>query len=275
MERGLAPTRERAQAVIMAGLVRVGGQAALKSGSRYPREASIEVLGRTCPYVSRGGLKLAHALEVFGLPLAGSVCVDVGASTGGFTDCMLQNGARRVYAIDVGYGQLDQRLRDDPRVVSRERVNARGLDAGHVPEMVDVASVDVSFISLTKVLPAVVARMKPHAHLVALVKPQFEAGRHEVGRNGVVRKPAVHARVLVDVMEQVRVQGLQVCGLAVSPLRGPAGNIEFLLWATPGGEAGWDAARCEAEAGRVVDEAHAVDTGDTGERVDDAPRQEG
>lgn len=267
----MVPTREKAQAVIMAGLVRVGGQPATKPGTRYPREAVIEVLGPSCPYVSRGGLKLARALEVFSLALAGRVCLDVGASTGGFTDCMLQNGARRVYAIDVGYGQLDQRLRDDPRVVSRERVNARSLDEEHVPEFVDMVSVDVSFISLAKVLPAIVARMQPHAQLVALVKPQFEAGRHEVGRKGVVRKPAVHARVLVDVMSQARGQGLQVCGLAVSPVRGPAGNIEFLLWAAPGEEAGWDAPRCEAEAWRVVEEAHAADAGGTGEKPDDAP----
>lgn len=268
VDRGLAPTREKAQAVIMAGLVRVDGRPASKPGTRYGPEAAIEVQGRSCPYVSRGGLKLARALERFRIDPTGWVCLDVGASTGGFTDCLLQNGARRVYAIDVGYGQLDASLRGDPRVVSHERVNARALGAEHVPEAVDFACVDVSFISLSKVLGPLVARLKPGGGVVALVKPQFEAGRRDVGRNGVVRDAAVHVRVLREAVGHAQVQGLRVRGLAESPIHGPAGNIEFLLVADLREDVpGWDEERAEREARRVVDEAHAPARGAASDEI--------
>lgn len=230
MERGLAPTRERAQALILAGLVRVDGRGGDKAGTRIALEATIEVQGPACPYVSRGGLKLARALEAFAIVPAERVCLDVGASTGGFTDCLLQRGARRVYAIDVGYGQLDVRLRDDPRVISRERVNARHLSAEEVPEPVSLAVVDVSFISLSKVLPAIVARLESVADVVALVKPQFEAGPRDVGKGGVVRDAAVHRRVLLDAVAACRASGLSPRDVVASPVLGPAGNAEFLLW---------------------------------------------
>lgn len=230
VERGLAPTRERAQALIMAGLVRVDGRSGDKAGSRIALEATIEVAGPACPYVSRGGLKMARALEAFAISPLDRVCLDVGASTGGFTDCLLQNGAQRVYAIDVGYGQLDARLRDDRRVISRERVNARHLSDGEVPEPVTMAVVDVSFISLSKVLPALVARLAPVADVVALVKPQFEAGPRDVGKGGVVRDAAVHRRVLDEAVTACRATGLSPRDVVASPVLGPAGNAEFLLW---------------------------------------------
>lgn len=214
----------------MAGLVRVDGRGGDKAGSRIPVEATVEVTGPACPYVSRGGLKLARALEAFGISPLDRVCLDVGASTGGFTDCLLQNGAPRVYAIDVGYGQLDARLREDPRVISRERVNARHLSADEVPEPVSMAVVDVSFISLSKVLPALVARLAPVADVVALVKPQFEAGPRDVGKGGVVRDAGVHRRVLEDAVAACRASGLSPRDVVPSPVLGPAGNVEFLLW---------------------------------------------
>ncbi len=227
--RGLAPTREKAQAMILAGLVTVEGRRAAKAGEGVPEDAVVEVTGPPHPYVSRGGVKLAHALDHFGLDPAGRTCLDVGASTGGFTDCLLQRGAARVYAVDVGYGQLDARLRADPRVVVREKVNARNLSGADVPEPVDLAVADVSFISLRLILPAIVARLAPGAAVVVLVKPQFEAGRGEVPRGGVVTSDETRRRVVGEVEAAGRELGLEVLGAVPSPILGARGNAEFLV----------------------------------------------
>ncbi len=227
--RGLAPTREKAQAMILAGLVSVEGRRAGKAGEGVPEDAVVEVAGPPHPYVSRGGVKLAHALDHFGLDPAGRTCLDVGASTGGFTDCLLQRGAARVYAVDVGYGQLDARLRADPRVVVREKVNARNLSAADVPEPVDLAVADVSFISLRLILPAIVARLAPGAAVVVLVKPQFEAGRGEVPRGGVVTSEETRRRVVAEIEAAGRELGLEGLGAVPSPILGARGNAEFLV----------------------------------------------
>jgi 23S rRNA (cytidine1920-2'-O)/16S rRNA (cytidine1409-2'-O)-methyltransferase len=225
VERELVDSRQQAQRLIMAGQVRVDGRMVDKPGTQVSQEADI-TLQETLPYVSRGGLKLEAALERFAIEVTGVVAADVGASTGGFTDCLLQRGASKVYAIDVGYGQLAWRLRKDPRVVVMERVNVRYLEG--LPEPVDLATVDVSFISLEMVLPAVIGFLKPGGHVVALVKPQFEAGRHQVGKGGVVKDPEVHRAVLRKVLLWAEEHGLAVRGLMASPLKGPAGNVEFL-----------------------------------------------
>ena len=225
VERGLVPSREQARARILAGEVEVGGQVVAKAGTLVQTTAPIVVRGAP-PYVSRGGEKLAHALHRFGVTVADRVALDAGASTGGFTDCLLQHGARRVYAVDVGYGQLDWRLRQDPHVVVMERVNLRHL--AMLPEPVHLATLDLSFISLRLVLEPVRARLQPGGDVVALVKPQFEAGRGQVGRGGVVRDPAVHAAVLQDLLGWASQHGFAVRGVTASPLRGPAGNVEFL-----------------------------------------------
>jgi 23S rRNA (cytidine1920-2'-O)/16S rRNA (cytidine1409-2'-O)-methyltransferase len=227
--RGLAPTREKAQAMILAGAVTVDGRPAAKAGAPVAEDADVAVAGPPHPFVSRGGVKLAAALDAFGLDPRGRVCLDVGASTGGFTDCLLQRGALRVYAVDVGYGQLDARLRADPRVAVREKVNARALSREEVPERVALAAIDVSFISLRLVLPAVAALVAPGGAIVALVKPQFEAGRGEVPRGGVVRDEAVRRRVVEEVAAAGRSLGLEVAGSVPSPIRGARGNEEFLL----------------------------------------------
>jgi 23S rRNA (cytidine1920-2'-O)/16S rRNA (cytidine1409-2'-O)-methyltransferase len=227
--RGLAPTREKAQAMILAGLVEVAGRRADKAGEGVPEDAEVAVAGPPHPYVSRGGVKLAAALDRFGIDPSGSICLDVGASTGGFTDCLLQRGAARVYALDVGHGQLDAKLRADPRVVVREKVNARSLSDADVPESVDLAVVDVSFISLRLILPAVVPRVKPGGAIVVLVKPQFEAGRREVPRGGVVRSQETRLRVLAEIEAVGRELALEVTGSLPSPIRGGRGNEEFLL----------------------------------------------
>ncbi|MGE5413401.1 MAG: TlyA family RNA methyltransferase [Syntrophomonadaceae bacterium] len=229
VSRGLAATREKAQALILAGRVEVDGRRAEKAGQPVGDDAAISVAGPPHPYVSRGGVKLAAALDRFALDPAGRTCLDVGASTGGFTDCLLQRGAARVYAVDVGHGQLDARLRADPRVVVREKVNARTLSEADVPEPVDLAVVDVSFISLRLVLPAVAARVRRGGALVALVKPQFEAGRGEVPRGGVVRSEATRRRVVAEVEEAGRALGLEVLGEVPSPIAGARGNAEFLV----------------------------------------------
>jgi 23S rRNA (cytidine1920-2'-O)/16S rRNA (cytidine1409-2'-O)-methyltransferase len=226
VERGLAASPERARALLMAGQVTVGGGRIDKAGTLVDATAEVR-LAPPPPYVGRGGIKLAHALQEFGLDVAGAVALDVGASTGGFTDCLLQRGAQRVYALDVGYGQLHQRLRDDPSVVVLERVNAR--NSFRLPEPVDLATVDVSFISLTRVLPRVIEHVRPGDPIVALVKPQFEAARSEVGRGGVVRDPEVHAAVLARLIAWVVGHGLRLRGLTPSPLLGDAGNREFFL----------------------------------------------
>ena len=227
--RGLAESREKAQALILAGEVYVEGQRVDKAGTKVPQEARIEVRREVLPYVSRGGLKLEHALKAFGLKVEGLVCADLGASTGGFTDCLLKHGAQKVYAVDVGRGQLHFRLREDPRVVVMEGINARYLKAEDLPEPVDLITIDVSFISLTKILPAAVKLLKPGGLIVALIKPQFEVGRGRVGKGGVVRDPALHQEVIAKIKDFAQELGLEVLGLTESPLLGPAGNKEFLI----------------------------------------------
>ncbi len=226
VERGLAEGTERARALLMAGRVTVDGRLVDKPGTPVSAAAGIEVKAPP-PYVGRGGIKLAHALDSFGLDVTGMTALDVGASTGGFTDCLLQRGAARVYALDVGRGQIDQRLRQDIRVTVMERVNAR--HRFELPETVDMATVDVSFISLTMVLPRVAEHMKPGGHIVALVKPQFEAEREQVGRGGVIRDPKVHAAVLSRLILWAIDQGFRLRDLTPSPILGDAGNREFFL----------------------------------------------
>ncbi|MFQ5812651.1 MAG: TlyA family RNA methyltransferase [Anaerolineae bacterium] len=225
VERGLVESRERGKRLIMAGEVLVNGQVMDKPGMRVAGGADIRLRAKP-PYVSRGGLKLEAALDSFAVQVAGAVAADVGASTGGFTDCLLQRGASRVYAIDVGYGQLTWRLRQHPRVVVMERVNVRYLES--LPEPIDLATVDVSFISLELVLPSVMGWLEPAGDIIALIKPQFEAGRAEVGRGGVVKDPEVHRAVLGKILGWALDHGLAVRGLIASPLKGPAGNVEFL-----------------------------------------------
>lgn len=237
VERGLAPTRNRAQALVLAGLVFVDGRRAERAGTRVSPDSSLEVRGAPHPYVSRGGVKLAHALAEFKVPVAGRVALDVGASTGGFTDCLLQHGARRVYAVDVGYGQLAWKLRQDPRVVCLERTNARYLQRSALGELAELVTADVSFISLRLVWPALAAVTVPGADVLSLVKPQFEAGRHRVGRRGVVRDGAVHREVLLSLLAAAPATGLEPVDLTFSPLLGPEGNIEFWLYLRAGGSA--------------------------------------
>ena len=227
-ERGLQESRQRAQAVIMSGEVFVNGQRVDKPGTAVAEDARIEIRGGTLPYVSRGGLKLEKAMATFPIDLHGAVCADIGASTGGFTDCMLQNGAEKVYAVDVGYGQLAWKLRSDPRVVCLERTNARYLTREQVPDALDFASVDVSFISLKLILPPLNGLLKDGGHAACLVKPQFEAGREKVGKKGVVRDPDVHLEVLEHFLDHAKESGFTVLGLTYSPIRGPEGNIEYL-----------------------------------------------
>lgn len=231
-ERGLAPSREKAKAIIMAGIVYVNNQKEDKAGASFPEDALIEVRGQGLKYVSRGGLKLEKAMECFPIDLKGRVCMDIGASTGGFTDCMLQNGAAKVYAIDVGYGQLDWKLREDPRVVCMEKTNFRYVTPADLdPEaMPDFASVDVSFISLSRILPPAAAILPEGGEMVCLIKPQFEAGREKVGKKGVVRDPKVHEEVIENCLRIAQDTGFSAEGLTWSPIRGPEGNIEYLMY---------------------------------------------
>ncbi len=233
VERGFFPSRERAQAAVLAGLVRVDGAPVAKPGLQLAADAAIEVLSPGCPYVSRGGLKLEAAIRAFALEVEGRVCLDVGASTGGFTDCLLQHGAARVYAVDVGYGQLAWRLRCDPRVIVIERTNARHLGREKISEPIDLATIDVSFISLKLIVPALVPLLRPRGRIVALVKPQFEVGRGQVGKGGVVRDPALHARVLSELQAFFRDQALRTSEPIPSPIAGPKGNREFFLLLQP------------------------------------------
>ncbi len=228
--RGLVPSRERGRALIMAGAVYVGGQKALKAGQTVKSGDTIEVRENDNPFVSRGGLKLRKAMQTFPITLEGKVCMDVGASTGGFTDCMLQNGARKVYAIDVGYGQLAWKLRTDERVVNLERTNFRYCTREQVPDEADFASVDVSFISLRIILPVLSDLLRDGGEAVCLIKPQFEAGRENVGKKGVVRDPDVHRDVVRTVTRFAAETGFSVRGLTFSPIRGPEGNIEYLMY---------------------------------------------
>ncbi len=229
-DRGLAPSRERAKALIMAGTVYVGGVKAEKAGDMVPFDADIEVRGEAIPYVSRGGLKLQKAIEAHSLDLTGAVCIDIGASTGGFSDCMLQHGARRVYAVDVGYGQLAWKLRTDERVVNLERTNIRYVTEEQIPEPLDFGSIDVSFISLTLVLPVLFRLLRDGGEGVCLVKPQFEAGKGKVGKKGVVREPEIHLEVLQKIFSFCGELGLCVKGIHFSPIKGPEGNIEYLFY---------------------------------------------
>ena len=229
VKRGLAVSREKAKAVIMAGIVYVENQKEDKAGSMFPDTVKIEVRGNTLKYVSRGGLKLEKAMTHFGVTLDKKVCMDVGASTGGFTDCMLQNGAVKVYAIDVGHGQLDWKLRNDERVVCMEKTNIRYVVPEDLQEPADFSSIDVSFISLTKVLLPVYHLLKDDGGVVCLIKPQFEAGREKVGKKGVVRDPAVHEEVIDKVIAYAKSIGYAVRHLEFSPIKGPEGNIEYLL----------------------------------------------
>ena len=229
-ERGLAPSRERAKALVMAGIVYAGGVKIEKAGDMVASDAVIEVRGEDIPYVSRGGLKLQKAITAHNLDLTGAVCADIGASTGGFTDCMLQHGARRVYAVDVGYGQLAWKLRTDERVVNLERTNIRYVTEEQIPEPLDFGSIDVSFISLTLVLPVLYRLLRDGGEGVCLVKPQFEAGKGKVGNKGVVREPEIHLEVLKKIFAFCGEIGFCVKGIHFSPIKGPEGNIEYLFY---------------------------------------------
>lgn len=230
VNNGYAESREKAKVLIMTGNVFVNGQREDKAGTSFNTEdIKIEIKGQTLKYVSRGGLKLEKAVDVFGIKLDGYTCMDIGASTGGFTDCMLQNGALKVYSIDVGHGQLAWKLRNDERVVCLEKTNFRYITNEQVPEPIDFASVDVSFISLSKILPAAYPLIKDGGRMVCLIKPQFEAGKEKVGKKGVVREPAVHIEVIENALSYARDNKFRILGLDYSPVRGPEGNIEYLM----------------------------------------------
>ena len=252
VERNLAESRERAKITIMEGMVLVNGQKVDKAGTMVKPDAEIRILGNTLPYVSRGGLKLEKALKTFPITLEGKVMADIGASTGGFTDCSLQNGASKVYAIDVGYGQLAWKLRQDARVINMERTNVRYVTKEDVGELIDFASIDVAFISLTKVLGPVKELLKPAGELVALIKPQFEAGRENVGKKGVVKDPKIHEKVIEEVISFAKEIGFVICGLTYSPVKGPEGNIEYLMWASNNSES----EEGDIQIKDVVSEAH-------------------
>lgn len=228
VERGFMETRQKAQAVIMSGNVFIKGQRVDKPGTAVANDAEIEVRGHVLRYVSRGGLKLEKAMQTWPISLEGKICADIGASTGGFTDCMLQNGAKKVYAVDVGYGQLDWKLRNDERVVCLERTNARYLTQEQIPDALDFASIDVSFISLKLIFPALYERLKEGGEIACLIKPQFEAGKEKVGKKGVVRDPAVHLEVLENFLVHAKENHFTILGITYSPIRGPEGNIEYL-----------------------------------------------
>ena len=253
VEKGYADSRAKAQAIIMSGQVYVAGQKADKSGISYEETADIEVRGAACPYVSRGGLKLEKALRDFGVDPKGYVCSDSGASTGGFTDCLLQQGARKVFAIDVGYGQLDWKIRSDPRVIVMERTNVRYVTPEQLGEPLDLSVVDVSFISLRIVLPVIKTFLKPSGQVLCLIKPQFEAGKDKVGKKGVVRDPETHKEVLDDFISLVDELGFYILGLTFSPVKGPEGNIEFLAHLTLDAREG-----IHPDTSALVEEAHAV-----------------
>lgn len=248
---GLTESREKAKTTIMSGLVFVDGQRADKPGMQVAPDASVEVKGSALPYVSRGGFKLEKALKVFPIEPTGKICMDCGASTGGFTDVLLKNGAARVYSIDVGYGQLAWSLRQDERVVNMERTNIRYISSEQVPEPIDIAVMDLSFISIKLVLPAVCALLKEGADIMCLIKPQFEAGREDVGKKGVVRDKAVHLSVIESVLQFAASAGLTVIGLDYSPIKGPEGNREYLCYMKKGS---FDAPEIDARA--VVEASH-------------------
>lgn len=251
VKRNLAASREKAKAIIMSGNVYVEGQKEDKAGTMFSDEVQIEVRGNTLPYVSRGGLKLEKALKNFDVNVEGKVCTDVGSSTGGFTDCMLQNGAVKVFAIDVGRGQLDWKLRQDERVVCMEKTNIRYVTPEDLGELIDFSSIDVSFISLTKVLAPIHAYLKDGGEIVALIKPQFEAGREKVGKKGVVREKSTHLEVIELVIQYALSIGFNVLDLEFSPIKGPEGNIEYLVHLK----------KCDGE-GQMVDKIHIPETVD-------------
>ena len=232
VNRGLVESREKAKALIMSGIVYVNNQKALKGGDKIKDGDQIEIRGQKLPFVSRGGLKLDKAIKSFNINLNNQFCMDIGASTGGFTDCMLQNGAQNVYAVDVGYGQLAWKLRNDERVINMERTNIRYLDYKLIKEEIDFVSIDVAFISLKLVLPVAYNVLKEGGSVVALIKPQFEAGKDDVGKKGVVRDISIHRRVIKEIVDFSIASGFSVCGLDFSPIKGPEGNIEFLLLLT-------------------------------------------
>lgn len=254
VQRNLAESREKAKALIMSGIVYVNGQKEDKAGTSFEETVQIEVRGSTLKYVSRGGLKLEKAMSRFGVQLAGKVCMDVGASTGGFTDCMLQNGAVKVYAVDVGHGQLAWKLRNDDRVICMEKTNIRYVTPEDIGERIEFASIDVSFISLTKVLGPVKQLLTDNGQVVCLIKPQFEAGREKVGKKGVVREKSVHLEVIEMVSDYARSIGFGILGLEFSPIKGPEGNIEYLLYLQnyPQEEAGQEETGQEVTAQRVT-----------------------
>jgi len=256
VEQGLVSGRDKAKALIMAGQVYVNGQKYDKAGEEVKDTDKIEIRGETLKYVSRGGLKLEKAMSSFPITLEGKHCCDFGASTGGFTDCMLQNGAEKVYAFDVGYGQLAWSLRNDPRVVNYERTNIRYLTGEEVERPVDFISVDVSFISLTLILPVAYRILREGGEVVCLIKPQFEAGREKIGKKGVVRDPAVHREVIEKIILHTLELGFSVKGLSFSPVKGPEGNIEYLLWLYKDGESVRGVLPEDADA--VVDAAHSA-----------------
>ena len=252
VEKGLEQSRERAKALIMSGIVYVGGQKAESPGQSYPEDSEIEVRGKKLPFVSRGGLKLQKAIEYFGIDPKDKVVIDIGASTGGFTDCLLQHGAKKVYAVDVGYGQLAWSIRTDPRVVCMERCNIRYVTPEQIGEPLDMAVTDVSFISLKLVLPVAKSLMHGNGEAVALIKPQFEAGKEKVGKKGVVRDPKVHQEVIQEILDFSKGIGFGIKGLTFSPIKGPEGNIEFLVYLSCRGESG------EFSAEDVVRQAHSL-----------------
>ncbi len=252
VEKGLEQSRERAKALIMSGIVYVGGQKAESPGQSYPEDSEIEVRGKKLPFVSRGGLKLQKAIEYFGIDPKDKVVMDIGASTGGFTDCLLQHGAKKVYAVDVGYGQLAWSIRTDPRVVCMERCNIRYVTPEQIGEPLDMAVTDVSFISLKLVLPVAKSLMHGNGEAVALIKPQFEAGKEKVGKKGVVRDPKVHQEVIQEILDFSKGIGFGIKGLTFSPIKGPEGNIEFLVYLSCRGESG------EFSAEDVVRQAHSL-----------------
>ena len=268
VQRNLAESREKAKALIMSGIVYVNGQKEDKAGTSFEETVQIEVRGSTLKYVSRGGLKLEKAMSRFGVQLAGKVCMDVGASTGGFTDCMLQNGAVKVYAVDVGHGQLAWKLRNDDRVICMEKTNIRYVTPEDIGERIEFASIDVSFISLTKVLGPVKQLLTDDGQVVCLIKPQFEAGREKVGKKGVVREKSVHLEVIEMVSDYARSIGFGILGLEFSPIKGPEGNIEYLLYLQnyPQEEAGQEETGQEVTAQRVTGQG-TTGQGTTGQEV--------
>lgn len=256
-EQGYADSREKAKALIMAGQVYVNGQKELKGGRALKPDDQVEVRGEKMPYVSRGGYKLEKAMQCFPITLAGKTCMDIGASTGGFTDCMLQNGAVKVYAVDVGYGQLAWKLRTDERVINLERTNFRYVTGEQIPDSIDFSSVDVSFISLKIILPVLRERLRDGGQAVCLIKPQFEAGREKVGKKGVVRDVSVHTEVVEDVTSFALEHGFSLLGLTFSPIKGPEGNIEYLMFIekseNPVNMSGTSVSALTAESHNVLD----------------------